>query len=81
MKNFAKNVQSNGHIIEVCGPQTGHSVKAIAFCDSAETAKTLVSIIDSLANTNKLIAEFAFLPAVSVSLREQLGRNQALLEA
>ena len=39
----------NGSRLEVCGPQTGHTVKPIAFCHDAETAERLADALIALA--------------------------------
>lgn len=38
-----QRIEANGCTIEILGPMTGHFVKPIAFCDSPETARALVS--------------------------------------
>ena len=45
IRRFA-GVQARGNAVEVCGPQTGHSVRAIAFCDSTETASAIAGAIE-----------------------------------
>ena len=39
-------IQARGNAVEVCGPQTGHAVRAIAFCDSPETATRIADAIE-----------------------------------
>lgn len=39
-------IQARGNAVEVCGPQTGHTVRAIAFCDSPETATRIAEAIE-----------------------------------
>ena len=46
-------IQSSDHTIEICGPETGHSVRPIAYCDSANRAKELVHRFKS---HNELVA-------------------------
>ena len=50
MKTFnfdsLETIQQNGNAIELCGPQTGHSVVTIAFCEnSAVTAQILDALL------------------------------------
>lgn len=44
MERF-KGIQARGNAVEICGPRTGHIVKAIAYCDSEETAAEIVKAI------------------------------------
>jgi hypothetical protein len=38
-------IQARGNAVEVCGSHTGHAVRAIAFCDSPETAARISDAI------------------------------------
>jgi hypothetical protein len=46
-------LQAHGNAIEIFGLQTGHSVRAIAFCDSPEMAVRIVAAV-------KLAARISF---------------------
>lgn len=35
-------IQARGHAVEICGPETGHVVKPVAYCDTANRAFLLV---------------------------------------
>ena len=36
-------IQARDTAVEVCGPQTGHTVRPVAFCDTPETAELLAA--------------------------------------
>lgn len=35
-------IQARGHAVEICGPETGHVVKPVAYCDTENRAFLLV---------------------------------------
>ena len=45
-------IQARGNAVEVCGPQTGHTVRAVAFCDSPETAVRIAAAIELALRTS-----------------------------
>jgi hypothetical protein len=40
-----ETIQQNGNAIEVCGPHTGHGVRAVAFCENSEIASQIVAAL------------------------------------
>lgn len=36
-------IQARGHAIAICGPETGHATRDIAFCDDALRARDIVA--------------------------------------
>ena len=41
-------VQVSRHAIQICGPQTGHAVRDVVYCDSATRAEDIVKAIRAM---------------------------------
>lgn len=40
-----ESIQQNGVAVEVCGPNTGHAVRVIAFCENSVIAGDIVAAL------------------------------------
>lgn len=61
------DINGQAHAIEKCGSHTGHTVRAVAFCDSAETATLLVDALALLTKMYQLNPERA--PSIKAILQ------------
>lgn len=43
--NKLRGIQANNNAVEICNATTGHTVRAIAYCDGPYTAQLLVEAV------------------------------------
>jgi len=48
-------IQHDGHMIQACGPSTGHSIRTVAMCEGAEIANYLLTTVSAYDKHRDLI--------------------------
>ena len=70
-------IQSDGHAVQVCGPETGHNLVPVAFCDTPARAATFVQAM-RIAEANSSLATAILALVGNVDHSQGLGPNSAL---
>ncbi len=70
-------IQSAGHAVQMCGPETGHSVIPVAFCDTPARAATFVQSM-RIAEVNASLASTILTVLGNVDYSVGNGPNSAL---
>lgn len=70
-------IQSAGHAVQMCGPETGHSVIPVAFCDTPARAAMFVQAL-RIAEANASLASTILAVLGNVDYSVGNGPNSAL---